>query len=177
MASFNGSDLQVGMYDTAGGHSNTAVGKGTPLCMCFAVEYTPKEGHILDICLLVGKNGESILRKAFLSSDVAVGIQNPERNKNKLLPHCKDTDLSKYATSIQGSTWPTSKPSNDPTRADTTWKTTAPARPTEAQLKGEGSSGSGLGTEAKIALAVGIPGAITSLATILWWCHRQYRRA
>ncbi|ORY08844.1 hypothetical protein BCR34DRAFT_657916 [Clohesyomyces aquaticus] len=169
ITTFNATTLQVALYDTAGVQWTAKFGQGTSLCMCYTVSYTPKDGHLLDICLLVGGNGEIIIR-----SGVAAGLQSPERKKSKALPQCKDVDLGKYS---QGSGSPTSayepaatsSSAATPTQGGGNSHTIAPAS--------EGSkSGGGLSTESKIALGVGLPGAITSTAAIIWWFVHRSRR-
>ena len=138
---------------------------------------------MLDICLLVGKDGEVRNRKEFLSGDVAVGIQSPQRAKGKALPQCKDIDLTPSVKSEE------KKPL--PNTLFTTASITKASTTTTHMPVGTGSSDSGgggggvesnrapgpkLSSEAVIALAVGLPGAFVSTATIIWWCCCRGRR-
>lgn len=169
MATFNSSAGQAQKYDTSGIVSADAIGRGTRLCLCYTVWYTPKAGQLLDICLLVGSAGQVLISKG-----VAVGLQSPETNRAKALPQCKDYQPA-ASSPAPG---PDSTTSLTPSR--TLWEDTVPTTSSSARDSdgtradnNAGSADSGLSKEAIIALATGIPGAVVAVATIIIYWRRR----
>ena len=89
MRVFQSSPDRVQVYDTRGAVTNSEFGGGSELCLCFAVQFLPKPGRGLDICLAVGSAGQVMIRDG-----VGVGIQSPQTNTAKLLPPCGATQQS-----------------------------------------------------------------------------------
>ena len=83
MRAFHSSADRVQVYDTGGTVTTKEFGGGSELCLCFAVQFLPKPGKGLDICLAVGPEGQVLVRDG-----VGVGIQSPQDNQAKLLPPC-----------------------------------------------------------------------------------------
>ncbi|KAH8592600.1 hypothetical protein B0O99DRAFT_235034 [Bisporella sp. PMI_857] len=162
MARFNSTSVSVGKYDKTGVESTKAFGAGEQLCMCFGLLHT--SGTFLDICLLVGIAAEIREKSAFLSGDVAVGIQNLEWNSAKILPQCTDISLPTPSSTV------TSEASRTTVFATTTPhgtpETTSPSTPAQIGIN-KAALGAGLG--------VGVPVVISLVAIGLWLSCRGRR--
>lgn len=101
MASFNSTTnlAQSSLYDLSGVDvaKTKEVGKGEMLCICFCLEHV--KGRPLDLCLLAGKEGEVMERKANFGGNTAVGLQGPTAKVARMLPKCEDIDASKSISS------------------------------------------------------------------------------
>ncbi|KAF1982118.1 hypothetical protein K402DRAFT_467011 [Aulographum hederae CBS 113979] len=177
MAAFNASSLSVQIYDTAG-RPNAQVAGGDQSCMCFTVEYTPREGIFLDICLLVGRAGEIMWL-----DDVGAGIQSPHSNEAKALPRCAGLALPSSATMSRSSEASVSRnnlvpltPVSIPTTTPETQES-GDLQQNRTEESEQDRKGEGLSSEAKIALGTGIPGAIAAIAAIIAFAFKCRKRA
>jgi hypothetical protein len=181
MQQFNSSLSSVEVYDLAG-RSNSPIARGSRSCLCFTVRYTPIADGAFDICLLVGESGE-IMESIDKSSGnpVGVGIQCIQNELSKSLPICATIDLPNTTSALSsgGALSPTDTP-NSPIHSSSTiltdFEQPTSTSPTGGQTninsnnKEHANEDGGLKTTDKIALGVGLPGAILAIGTLVRCC-------
>jgi hypothetical protein len=168
MLAYNSTSIQIGVYDLSGTQSTEAFGNGKQLCMCFDLQH--KEGELLDICLLVGVALEIRERQGFFSGLVAVGIQNPESNKGKMLPLCTSGSASSAGAQTNAGT----KTTGFVTATSTPVRTVEGSKTTSSSQYGSiiSMAGADVGqvyrwTQALLRQVVAMIGRVVSVLTVL----------